>query len=672
VTSGSEDPTLPIDGASSRSSASGERSSWVEELQRRFELRGELGRGATAVVFRALERATGREVALKVAEGALDAKRQARFEREGELTARLEHPGIVTVHAAGQVGGRPWIAYEMVTGAGTLGAAMLGADLRRRVELLRDVARALGHAHALGVVHRDVKPDNVLVDEAGRVRVADFGLAGAVNLERLTQTGAMIGTPSYMAPEQYEGRREEIGPATDVWALGVMLYEALSGELPFQGTSLLALGAEITEARPTPPSKVAENTVPVGLETLALRCLQADARERPPHGEAFATALDGWLRGEGTGVEPVAPGWLRWLVVAGAVAALVVAVGLVASRDEAGPGSDDGVQAVASPVLPRLTLLEPVADGEVVVVGSRLRVVVEVEAPEGSRLRVGGRTVRVREPRVEVEVELDPGLQPVLVRLIAPDHEPRELQLQVRCFEAPPWYLALSEEDSPWVPPGRFEMGSDRSDPMGESESPVHSVTLTRGFFLGKVEVSWSQYRVFCRETERPLPDYAAGVEGDHPAWGLTWQEARDYCAWAGGRLPTEAEWEWAARGPDGRPFPWGTTPPNPRQANLRDGGQVDRWESTAPVGSFPAGASPFGVEDLIGNVWEWVSDYLGPYEPGAKVDPKGRAEGLPEREAGQGVLRVMRGGGWNSDALSGEFYNSPSLGVRLAVDARD
>src|SRR5690606_23896914 len=128
-------------------------------------------------------------------------------------------------------------------------------DLRGRLELLRDAARALGHAHAQGVIHRDVKPDNILVDGQGNARVADFGLAGSRDLTRMTRSGAQIGTPAYMAPEQVRAQRDRQGPATDVWALGAILYEALTGERPFTGSSLHELFERILTGRFEPPHR---------------------------------------------------------------------------------------------------------------------------------------------------------------------------------------------------------------------------------------------------------------------------------------------------------------------------------------------------------------------------------------------------------------------------------
>ena len=275
----------------------------------RFHLLARLGSGAAGAVWRAIDAQSGEEVALKLLHDAgSNATRLARFEREAELTRAIDHPGIVRVLDAGFVGeDTPFIAYELIEGAHTLAQVLPLAGLRRRVELVRDVARAAGAAHARGVVHRDLKAENVLVDAAGQIRVADFGLAGAEGLERLTRTGTLLGTPLSMAPEQLRG--SAVGPPTDVWALGVLLYQALTGQSPFNGASWPELAASIAAARPAPPRQVVPD-VPPELEAICLGALQVDPGSRPADGEALARQLDGWLllvASTASGIEPPGP-----------------------------------------------------------------------------------------------------------------------------------------------------------------------------------------------------------------------------------------------------------------------------------------------------------------------------------------------------------------------------
>jgi serine/threonine-protein kinase len=262
-----------------------------------YAIRGEIARGGMGVVYRAHDPRLGRDVAIKVVlnDEATPAQLQ-RFLREGEITASLQHPAILGVHASGVQGGRPYLVYELVESAQTLGEVLAEAPRRRRLELLRDAAVGLGVAHAQGVVHRDVKPDNVLVDATGRVRVADFGLASAQGLTRLTRSGAALGTPYYMAPEQIQGDRAAVGPHTDVWALGVVLYQALTGERPFEGDSLLTLSAQIASGLESPPSATCHGVTP-DLDAVVLRALSPEPGDRYGNAAALAADLDACLRG---------------------------------------------------------------------------------------------------------------------------------------------------------------------------------------------------------------------------------------------------------------------------------------------------------------------------------------------------------------------------------------
>lgn len=298
-----------------------------------YELLGELGRGGVGVVHRARDRATGREVALKTLLRP-QPEAAARFRREAETLARLDHPGILRVHAAGDAAGHPFLVCELVEGARPLDVAARALPVDARAALVRDACRALGHAHARGVVHRDVKTENLLVDAAGRVRVADFGLALLAGGERLTGSGVVVGTLLTMAPEQLTGDRGAIAPTTDVWALGVVLYQALTGELPFDGDSLPGLCAQIVAARPVPPRRLAPG-VSASLEAVCLRALSSAPSARWRDGDAMADALDAALRGE----RVRGPGrWSRAALWAGApTAALGVLIAALLYRPADAP-----------------------------------------------------------------------------------------------------------------------------------------------------------------------------------------------------------------------------------------------------------------------------------------------------------------------------------------------
>jgi len=308
----------------------------------RFELRAELARGSMGAVYRALDPWTGREVALKqiVFHGGDKAGEQlARFQTEAAAATRLDHPHVLAVHGLEVAGGLPWLVMDLAPG-GTLSerleregppppreAARIGAAL----------ARALAHAHERGVLHRDVKPDNVLLDAAGEPLLTDFGLARLMDADaQLTAAGDVVGTPLYMAPEQAVGRRDRVGPATDVYGLGATLYHLLAGRPPFWSESVHEVLQGVVRRRPPPPS-ARRPGVPKDLERIVLRCLAKSPEERYPTAGALADALEGFLRPAKLPPRP-GPAVGRGAAVAtGAVALGLVAVGLaalVAFRDD--------------------------------------------------------------------------------------------------------------------------------------------------------------------------------------------------------------------------------------------------------------------------------------------------------------------------------------------------
>jgi serine/threonine-protein kinase len=291
-----------------------------------YEVLGEVGRGGMGVVYRARQLALNRAVALKriLAGSGADAVTLARFHAEAEAVARLQHPGIVQIYEIGQADGCPYLALEFVEGpslAEVLVRGPLSATLSATLAL--GLARAVHHAHQHGVVHRDLKPANVLlqvgsgdggtgtddapatVSPSFRVpqlhlptaKITDFGLAKRLDGESLqTRTGAVMGTPSYMAPEQAEGRKE-VGPAVDVYALGAILYEMLTGRPPFKGETVIQTLEQVRTQEPAPPGSLRAG-VPRDLEIICLKCLHKDPRDRYPSAEALAEDLQRYLRGE--------------------------------------------------------------------------------------------------------------------------------------------------------------------------------------------------------------------------------------------------------------------------------------------------------------------------------------------------------------------------------------
>ena len=683
-----------------------------------YRFASELGRGGMGAVFRAVHNETGREVAIKrILLPTPSAVAQERFRREGELAARLDHPGVLKVHDLGKEGiDGLYLVMELVEGARSLDAVAKESSREERLQLLLQAADALGYAHGEGVFHRDVKPDNLLVDAYERIKVADFGLASSANLERLTRTGAQLGTPGYMAPEQVRGDREAQGAPTDVWALGVILYELLVDERPFQGTSIYNLYQAIQEAQPK-PLRAQDPTIPAGVEAVCFKALRRDPAERYPDGAAMAADLRRALAGEPTEAQPLSAlrsglgKLLRWLVPLLALGALIAALAITKPWRSLAQG---GGEASA----PRL-ILEEQPPGELR--ARTLRIAGRVVGEGPLKVWLAGyeddatRTTP-QDPTFRLRVTLPAGRHQLT--LLAEDEQGRRVEALAfsvhSLIDLPRWYLQLDprpplppgltpgeldgdyvwERDGSvlrWLPPGEFSIGGP-TDPFWKAGSGMfehwrsptpRQAKRTRGVYIGKYEVSWAQFARFCAETGHEAPprgffrrvnegkdpgdmDWAEPAKqphfvapDDHPVHGVTYDDAMAYCAWAGLRLPTSLEWEFAARGVRGGIYPWG---------------DEDPYYFTAPVHAFPAGASPLGCLNMSGNVQEICGERFAPFPEQVPPDyhlpmpPKATLEALP----------VVRGGGWPKvipmvfracNFRRGSLEQTEDVGFRIALE---
>jgi serine/threonine protein kinase len=263
-----------------------------------YELLEEIARGGMGVVYKARQVSLNRIVALKMIleHGSPNEEAVQRFHREARAAAALDHPNIVPIYASGQYDGRPYFTMAYVD----------GENLQERVRreglppppqaaaLVQTLAEAAAFAHKHGIIHRDLKPVNVLIDRQGRPRVTDFGLAyrpeAPAAADRLTQAGQVLGTPSYMSPEQATSKHSAIGPATDVYSLGGILYFLLTGQPPFKGHSVSEVLCQVVMQPPASPEQV-NPQVPAALAAICLRCLEKDPTNRYPTANALAAAL---------------------------------------------------------------------------------------------------------------------------------------------------------------------------------------------------------------------------------------------------------------------------------------------------------------------------------------------------------------------------------------------
>ena len=266
-----------------------------------YEVQDELGRGGMGVVYRAWDQSLHRPVALKMLLAGDFARpdERERFGREAEAAAGLRHPNIVQVYHVGELEGRPYFMMEFVEG-GSLGERLAVAPLAAGpvAALIATLAEAAQAAHDRGIVHRDLKPGNVLLTADGTPKIADFGLARRLDDgASLTRSGVPLGTPNYMAPEQALGLTHSIGPAADVYAMGAILYEALTGRPPFRADTTAETLRQVVEEEPTPPSRW-KATVPRDLEVICLKCLRKEPHRRYPSAAALAGDLRRFERGE--------------------------------------------------------------------------------------------------------------------------------------------------------------------------------------------------------------------------------------------------------------------------------------------------------------------------------------------------------------------------------------
>ncbi|HVS35448.1 MAG TPA: protein kinase [Gemmataceae bacterium] len=306
-----------------------------------YEVLGEIGQGAMGVVYKARRLGLNRLTALKMLRpSAVDPREAARFRAEAEALARLEHPNIVRIYEVGEHEGRPFFALEFLPG-GSLEAKLGGAPQPPRLaaELTETLARAVHEAHRCSVIHRDLKPANVLLTASGTPKITDFGLAKRLGGDAAqTQTGEILGTPSYMAPEQARGDNDAVGPRTDVYALGAILYEVLSGRPPFRGETVWDTLEQVVHREPTPPRLLAPRA-PRDLETICLKCLRKEPGRRYGSAAELADDLRRLQNGEPIRARPASAlervrKWVRRRpAAAGAVVgAVVLTVALAAAH----------------------------------------------------------------------------------------------------------------------------------------------------------------------------------------------------------------------------------------------------------------------------------------------------------------------------------------------------
>ncbi|QDU84277.1 Serine/threonine-protein kinase StkP [Planctomycetes bacterium Pla163] len=597
-----------------------------------FDLVSELGRGSSGVVYLASERSLGRQVALKVLSTNVTTTRDQveRFHREAQAVAKLDHPGIVRIHSDGVEGANHWFAMEYVE----------GRDLAREVELQRlvsvlpgeqpilprpgerdhaarvaelvaRVARALHAAHRAGIVHRDVKPSNILLGADGSVRVADFGLARDAAFGSVSATGDVAGTPHYMSPEQARVERASVDHRTDVYSLGVVLYELCTLRRPFEGKTVLAIFDKIRSGEPASVRDLNPD-VPRDLETICAKAMAKLAADRYESAEALAEDLERFLAHEAIHARAQTPvdRLVRWgrrhagkIGTAALVLAALATVAISAQRI-ALAGRLGEVRVEVRDALGRSL------EGEV-----SIRSIDRVTGIPGRPLPLGplplpGATVEPGYYRIVASID---GVGERTYTRWVPGGDTTVVEGLVRNLERAPGAAPDPSAPSPMVLVEAGTVGPEDRSPS----IPVHNMAVdVQAFELDVHEVTNAQYRAFLRATGRRAPPHwkELGVEHDAlPVVNITCSDAVAYAEWAGKRLPTYVEWLLAARGSEGRRYPWGDDEPlrgvvgrapMPLTTEQRRAGY---FEHVRPPGSDPSAATPSGIQDLFGNVAEWT-----------------------------------------------------------------
>jgi len=629
----------------------------------KYELFESLGRGGYGTVYRAQEPVLQVVRAVKVLHQELLADPQfiERFRLEARTAARLEHPHIVPVYELSQDQGRYFLAMKYMPGGSLKELLEKNGRLAfpRALEITRQVASALEYAHKQGVVHRDVKPANILFDEDRSVRLSDFGFSRAMQASSsgsISASGGVIGTPQYIAPEIWRGKPAT--PAADVYSLACVFIEILTGQVLFSGDSPAEIMTRHILDGPQFPQAWPEGT-PAHIEAVLAKALASRPQERYAGPGEFTAALQLATAGSagersyaaGEGAPPVPP-HVTAEPAAGALQKKKMSLHLKAALLVfIGPVILVGLLWAALKLEERywITQLDqsqstspPVAELAAQSTQQIAELAIEQELP------VPSSTPPKPTASITATAEKLPAATNTASRI--PTADPRFPPAEAKLGDT--WTSPVDGMELVYIPAGDFQMGCDPEhnggyDCYDEDELPLHTVYLD-AYYIDKTEVTNAQYAMCVADGACDIPedtssvnrntDYGLSSYDNYPVINVSWQDASDYCSWAGRELPTEAQWEKAARGESVRAYPWGDIEPSCELVN----GLVNGFPCighTKAVGSYPDGASPYGVLDMAGNAWEWVRDwYDGDYYSSLEkyINPLGPRSGTD---------RVSRGG---------------------------
>jgi formylglycine-generating enzyme required for sulfatase activity len=610
-------------------SSSGSKSTVLPEQFGPYRIVRPLGKGGMGTVYLARDTRLDRDVALKVCNLGDNKQALERFRREAMAASTLRHTNLCPVYEFDVRDGIAYLTMGYIEGP-TLADWLRGRTLSQRdaAMLVRKLAIAMQTAHEAGIVHRDLKPPNIVIDKQNEPVILDFGLARnlIVASPLLTQDGAIYGTPSYMAPEQAGGDPKLIGPACDIYALGAILYELLTGEVPFKGPTMAVLG-QLLHAMPVPP-RTKNSTIDPALEATCLKALAKKPEDRQKTMKDLALELTKAART----AMPALPG-----VMPPPPPAATATVPHRASAIPPPPPAPAPNRAAAMPPPAPPTIPNHAAD---------------TTAPRRKPTAIRTKTKELPKPSGS-------GLFVLMILLL------------VAGLGAAGWYgyqawraRQKSTNGGPeakgehkefinglgmrmaYIEPGNFRMGSPGIEQGHQPGETPRLVTLTKGFYLSATLVTQKQWKdIMSKNPSKFIGD-------DLPVDSVSWDDCKNFCAKLSAkegktyRLPTEAEWEYACRAGTATPF-WTGETITTAQANING---TEPYLSTDKPGTFrnkttpvtQFAANPWGLHDMHGNLWQWCADWFGDYDKGDTTDPHG---------ANDGVARVLRGGSWNSTA---------------------
>ena len=665
------------------------------------------GQGGMAIVYKAFDTHLERDVAIKFIRtdlfgSAVIEKMLKRFEREAKTLAKLTHPNIVGIIDYGEYEGVPYLVMEFLPG-GTLKQKM-GSPLsfKKAAQMLLPVADALSYAHSKNVIHRDVKPANVLITANGQPMLSDFGVARLLENEdvaTLTGTGVGIGTPEYMAPEQ--GLGKAIDSRADVYSLGVVFYELVTGRKPYTAdTPMAVVLKQSTEPLPRPSALI--SGIPEEVDQMLFKALAKNAEDRYQTMDEFETALakfaDRYSVMEGSEQLTTPPVMPR--------IPSTQETGEFNTKDEGAPlEGGKGSNPAQMPKLPSTSETDEFATKDDASIGVKKFPAYKPNLPStaetdefattddaGTHLETEKTAMPPQMPSIpsvaatgEFATQDDSGTQmepqpPVAIPAI-PQQQPTKtmnaypppvkskknrvllsigiglavvtvLSLMIPLligligplFYSPAvlgigsiQYSLIDQKEMMYVPAGSFTMGSNN---QYADVHPAHTVTLD-SYWIDTTETTNYQYSLCVAAGACPEPlhgdvnHYENENYSNYPVI-VDWSQAEAYCAWAGKTLPTEAQWEKAARGDDLRIYPWGNTiPEGPKMENYYKKYAINEL---LPVGKYLTDVSPYGVLDMAGNAREWTADWYSEdyYQYSPELNPEGPISG---------ENRVVRGG---------------------------